>query len=261
MTPPHDPRRRDGTLSSSMRTRGLPRLRHDWTGDFDAMMAGVLPGYDDAPYAFARYGDGEAAIISERPYRTKADGWTYPGGYSDISKYLATSLMCSLPGYYIGLPSPTFEPKHLEELLRFVRLPHECLTWSKIFIDTNHKRFKALLSRFIDHCMVVSSAPGADVLVPSNGVNPFCGDAVIDHCVDEVRGATCPILVAAGPLSNLIIYRYWSEQAPECRQTIIDVGSAIDEHIKGRGGRVRKYSKLEHRRRDWVPFIGGVPDV
>jgi len=245
----------------NVNTIDLPRLRHNWNEDFDAMMAGVLPGYDDAPYAFARYGDGEAAIISERKYRTKADDWTYPGGYSEMSQHLCNTLTANTPGYYIGLPSPTYEPKYLEELVRYVRVPHNRITWAKIFIDTNYKRFKAKMPSFIERCVVVSPSPMADIFVPPNGVNPYCGDAIIDNIVTQLKRITVPVLVAAGPLSNIIIYRYWSKQPADSRQTILDVGSAIDEHPKGRGRRIRTYSRLQHKRRDWAPFIGGVPDV
>ena len=237
----------------------FPRYRQRWRDDFYAVLAGLMPGYQGSPCAFVRYGDGEAAIIAGRKYQTRADGWKYPGGYSDISKHLCNSLCCSLPGYSLGLPSPTYEQEHLQELLPFVRVPYDRITWSKILIDTNYPKLLGKLPQFIGDCAVVGSSPKADFFVPANGVDPFIGDEPINAIVAELRREQRPILVSAGPLSNIIIHRYWSLQAGDTRQTIIDIGSAIDKYLKGRV--VRVYSKLKHKSRDWAPFIGGVPDV
>lgn len=237
----------------------LPRCEQRWRDDFRELIAGVMPGYAGWPYAFVRYGDGEAAIISGRKYQTRADGWKYPGGTSEISNGLASSLCCNMPGYYVGLPSPTFELKHLQELLPLVRVPADRITWSKIFIDTNYRLFRDALPHFFDHCVTVASSPNAHFFVPPNGVNPYWGDRDLNYLVGELQHMTRPILVSAGPLTKIIIHRYWSQQPVNLRQVILDVGSAIDACMKGRT--VRKYSHLQHRSRDWAPFLGGMVDV
>ncbi|HEV3003349.1 MAG TPA: glycosyltransferase, partial [Pirellulales bacterium] len=48
-----------------------------------------------------------------------------------------------------------------------------------------------------------------------------------------------PILVSAGPAACIVVHKYWQRATPERRQTIVDVGSAIDELTKGR--KTRQY--------------------
>jgi hypothetical protein len=236
-----------------------PILRQDFSADFAAMLSGVMPGYEGKPYAFVRYGDGEAAIIAGRSYRTQADGWTYPGGFETISARLCNSLCCSLPGYYVGLPSPTYEPDYLADLMPFVRVPYDRITWAKIFVDSNYRHFRDHLPIFFKRCAVVSSSPSSEYVVPANGVHPYWGDVHLARLIKQLRRESRPILVAAGPLSNVIIHHYWQSQPDANRVVILDVGSAIDLAVKGHT--VRVYSRLHHQSQDWAQFIGSVADM
>jgi hypothetical protein len=60
------------------------------------------------------------------------------------------------------------------------------------------------------------------------------GRTDIDAIVERLLGVERPILLAAGPASCVIAHKYWMRADPRRRQTIVDVGSAIDELTKGR---------------------------
>jgi len=77
---------------------------------------------------------------------------------------------------------------------------------------------------------VFVASEGGDYWVPDDVLNSsFDIDALVARLLNVDR----TILVSAGPAAAIIIHRYWQRAAPEKRQVIVDVGSAIDELTKG----------------------------
>lgn len=195
----------------------------DHHADFDALMRAT------EPFAFVRFGDGEAAIVEGNDYRSFADKWTAKGKVW-LRDELRQSLEVDLDGWHVGLPPACCLSRSLS-LRALATVPLERQTFATLFLHANLSRSPELLEHF-RHPVIVSSRhsePGA-ITVPSNGVSsPWDVDAVVDELL-LVRER--PILLAAGPCSNIIALRYWLRQAPEHRLPIIDMGSALD-YAKG----------------------------
>jgi len=183
------------------------------------------------PFAFARFGDGERAICEGRFVQAQ-DGWSYSGEQSQFAADLNAALRFNAPNYCLGISDACCDAASKEWYLRQITLPLEQLTFANIFVNWNYRRFRQL---DLNGMAIVSSGHG-DFRVPDDLV---CGNFDIDALVTQLLAVDRPILVAAGPASCIIVHKYWLRADPARRQTIVDVGSAIDEMTKGR--KTRQY--------------------
>lgn len=152
------------------------KFTQDFARDFDELAQNLL---DDQkpPFALVRFGDGEAAILADRPYQTKMDGWRWPGpgGMSEaerrgfrieqagvagggdagnvateqvshasrvIQDRLAGSAGYDGDDWFMGLPCPNHEPDNHEIVRQFVRVPPARQTYAKILSDDNYRAWK-----------------------------------------------------------------------------------------------------------------------
>lgn len=229
----------------------------EFTADFDRVLA------HDKPFALVRFGDGELALIDGRAHQS-ADAWRTLGP-SWLRKELVDSLRCELPGWHVGLPPICCIGGGLK-LRASVRVPLARQTFATLFLHANLHRAAEIKARFTD-AIVVGSWFG-DVRIPADGVTVAWD---VDAVVAKLLEVDKPILLAAGPCANLIALRYWTRQAPEKRQTIIDVGSALDvlegkqtrhyhgtmtKHVCVYGSRQAK--QLPMRRTKLIRPIGGM---
>lgn len=172
------------------------------------------------PFAFIRFGDGEHAIIAGQPHRS-ADAWSTVGS-TWIRAELKETLSADLDGFCLGLPPPCCLLKGLG-LRALVEAPINRQTVATLFMHGNLPRALELRDRFAGAVEV--SARYGDIRVPEDGVTQ---EWDVDAVVTQLLAVDRPILLAAGPLSNIIAYRYWTRQDPKLRQTILDVGSVLD---------------------------------
>lgn len=187
--------------------------RHD--RDFDAVLEA------EEPFALVRYGDGEASLITKKPY-VSADQWRTDAsrGESWITPFLIESMEFVDDRYCVGIPMACCLAKYVT-LANRIQTPESRLTFATIFLHANLSRIDELFHRY--DAIVVGQHGGIEV--PKDGVSsPWDLDSV----VEELLGIDRPIFVAAGPCAKVIIHRYWTRQDPSRRQTIIDVGSAVD---------------------------------
>lgn len=218
--------------------------------DFDQLAAGLIPSPTNPglPFAFSRYGDGEAAIMFGKCHRAKSDGWDWRGQQPQLSNLLLDSLHCTTYGYYIGIVAESHDSASHHDLLKHCRLPDESVTFAEIFNFSNYKRFRELPLR--DRCFWVGPSK-CDADVPADAVmTGWDWKPLVKYLVANVRK---PIIVAAGPLANVIVHQYWLATAnkPSARQTIVDVGSAISQVIHSR--RTRQYHHAGHHLASWSP--------
>jgi 2-polyprenyl-3-methyl-5-hydroxy-6-metoxy-1,4-benzoquinol methylase len=177
------------------------------------------------PFAFVRFGDGERAICEGRRVECQ-DGWTFAGATTPFAADLNASLRFNDPDYFIGISDSCCDLSAHQWLLKQVSVPLSQLTYANIFVNWNYRRFRQLdLNGFA----IVANGV-ADFWVPGDLV---CGNYDIDALVTQLVEINRPILLAAGPASCIIAHKYWLRADPARRQTIIDVGSAIDEKTKG----------------------------
>lgn len=194
------------------------RFEQDFERDFEKI---DLYG---KPFALARFGDGECAICTGRKIRV-SDGWSFDGSNVSMANDLREALIADIPGYYLGISCPCCDPAGAQWYRRTVRAPKERLTFANIFVNANYKRFKALN---LSNTVLVSSERG-DFKVPRDAITEgFDYSELLTRLFSVDR----TILVAAGPLSCILIHKYWL-YAPR-PQVIIDIGSTLDPLIYGK---------------------------
>jgi len=213
------PQRLDGSTARRM------RFTQNFITDFDQF------DFRGEPFAFVRFGDGERAICERRPIKAQ-DGWGYDGQHTQFSDDLNASLQFNDPNYYIGISDACCDAASKEWFLRQIRAPLDQVTFANIFVNWNYRRFRQL---DLSGTFIVASV-GGDLTVPDDLVT---GKYDLDAIVEQLLRVDRPMLLAAGPASCIIAHKYWLRADPRKRQTIVDVGSAIDERTKG--ARTRQY--------------------
>lgn len=206
------------------------RFTQDFIKDFGQL------DFNGEPFALARFGDGERGFCMGRPTPC-CDGWYYDGSDTPYALKLRETVRADLPGYYIGISCPCCDPESHKWYLENVRAPLWRVTYANIFVNGNYKRTKKLLKRLFRTGVALVSSKGGDYTVPENAINP---EFDYSGLLEELFRVDRPILVAAGPLANILVYEYW-RLAPR-KQTIVDIGSVLDRKIQGR--RTRGYQKL-----------------
>lgn len=231
-------------------------MRPRFTQDFAADFAQIVTA--DEPFALSRFHDGEYALLNGIDYDAKS-GWSVDG-----PSWLQFSLQESLledpgEGYYVGISPPCDSSEAAAYYRKELKLPKSRITFATVFQQANYKKVGQLLRRFRNPILV--ACKNADVMVPENGVRKSWDiDRVVKQLLQPNPGdESRPIFVAAGPCANVIIHRYWKQQDPEKRVTIIDIGSALDESIHGRA--TRRFHEVDSSERnhvcgweDWKPY-------
>ena len=217
---------RQTTASLPSSKRPVMRFTQDFRTDFDQF---DLHG---PPFAFVRFGDGERAICRGKPL-VSCDGWDYDGRTSRFANDLYAALTCDAPDYYLGISDGCCDREARDWFLERRRVPLDRVTFANIFVNGNYPRFRRLdLSR-----TALVSSIGGDFTIPEHVIN---SDFNFDGLVDQLLAVDRPILFAAGPASCVLIHQYWI-RAGANRQAVIDIGSALDEVLKGRKTRGYHY--------------------
>lgn len=198
------------------------KLALDHARDFDAILNA------QEPIALVRFGDGEASIIAGLAHKAANNEWAVAKGETWLRIPLMRSLLGAGEGYCVGLPPGCCLRKHIG-LHQRARVPHDQRTFATIFLHANLARVPELLDRY--NPLVVG--PRGEIQIPEHAVGIGCD---LDAIVADLLTVDRPMVVAAGPLANILIDRYWKRQPPDKRQTILDIGSALDFH-QGRASR------------------------
>jgi 2-polyprenyl-3-methyl-5-hydroxy-6-metoxy-1,4-benzoquinol methylase len=209
--------RQHGNPESPPPSRGPLRFTQDFIRDFEQF------DFHGRPFAFTRFADGERALCMGQPING-CDGWTFPGGDSRLADQLNEALRFAAPDYYLGISDSCCDRAARDWYLQQIRVPLDQITFANIFVNWNYRRFRQLDLRRT----VLVASQGGDFTVPADILaTPFDLDALVDRLLTVDR----PILVSAGPAAEIIIHKYW--QRAVRKQTIVDVGSAVDERCKG----------------------------
>lgn len=206
-------------------------------------------------HAFARFHDGEYALLRGEPYRARS-GWRVDGP-TWLQRPLEDALAYRAPGYIVGISPPCDLPRECawyRGRTRGTRASRD-LTYATLFMHSNYPAARAKLSAMLDAGAVLVSCKGGDVKVPT-GVH---GSWDIDEIVRRLASVDRPILLCCGPAAAVIVHRYCLAVAPELRQPIIDAGATLDHRIHGKATReyqrdasaLRQHvCKLDH----WQPW-------
>lgn len=200
------------------------------------------------PFALSRFGDGELAILTGQRIGNKE--FQYPGGERTFSRKLWQSFLYDGMDYYTGIVCPCCMNEFDFEYMRTKSgRDEEHLTWNNIWVNANHAAFLSdIVPLFAERTvMMVSSEAGNVSALPfpvfahvPTLPNAWMGaDQYVKTCLETVeRDGPDLVLVAAGPLSEVLIHEMHRAD-PE--RTYLDVGSALDQFLFGRG--TRGYSK------------------
>lgn len=200
-----------------------------------------------APFAFARYGDGEFQAILGHSGRTK-DGQTYTAA---LREGLTKSLL--FPGEYLHAVGPMATRMHGPELVRWLEAYSIHLKWydTEVFLEASIEgRLKpfmeALRGRkvmyFGPHHLkrMEEFLPGlrfweCEAREAYGGVDRLFGSAVQSSETHDV------MLFSCGPTSKVLIHRLHQDFP---KLTLIDIGSLFDPYF---GRQSRSYMS----RYDW----------
>lgn len=223
-------------------------LALDHRRDFDALLR------SNEPLALVRFGDGEGALLTGKAHVAANDEWTARAGHHWITDDLRASLVRNSPGYCVGLP-PNCCLREYVVLHEQARAPLGQRTFATLFLHGNLHRMRELYERYKP--IVVGNV--GQIRVPKRIVESGCID--LDAIVEQMLQAERPMFVSAGPLANLLIDRYWQRQRIERRQTVLDVGSALDVFLTGKPTRYYHEGKLlsHHCELAAAPLMAGRP--
>jgi hypothetical protein len=180
------------------------------------------------PVALVRFGDGEYHLLNSEAYAARS-GWTLARP-SWIRERLRASLVASLPNYWVGISPPCDWPLGTAYYRPLVKA-HK--TFATVFSHANYHAFRQMVAPKgpLAGACIVGPGKKADHQVPLDGVNRKWD---LDGLVDRLLSETRPILVAAGPCACVVVHEYWRRCPDGDRQTILDVGAAIDPILHGK---------------------------
>jgi hypothetical protein len=236
-------------------------FKQDFTTDFDAIAAALHLGYAGPPIALSRFGDGEYAILQNMVHNAKSDGWEWGGQENhEFQDLLRHSLIAGswLDDYYVGISAANHHPRahawYMGQLLGD-NVPLSKITFASLFIFSNYDRFLPLIDS-MDRFITVGGSDRCDYQTPRSPSDPAWKNSASEIvCELQKIDLVDAILVSAGPWASILIHRYWQMTESDRRNTIIDVGSAMDEKMRGR--RSRQYHNPYSVHRSWVPRFNG----
>lgn len=184
-------------------------------------------------YAFARFHDGELALLRGEPYRARS-GWSVDGP-TWLSEPLAAALEYRDPRYVVGISPPCDLPQATAWYRKHTRgrKTSQDLTYATLFMHANYPAARAKLSALVDAGAVVVSCRGGNVTVPRGIRQPWDIDDIVARLVESKT----PILLACGPAAAVIVHRYCLATDGSSRQPILDVGAALDQRLHGKATR------------------------
>eukprot|EP00727_Mastigamoeba_balamuthi_P005683 m51a1_g1734 hypothetical protein (300) ;mRNA; f:160137-161210 len=237
------------------RARAVPRDPAEWPFILAHLYCGV-------PTSFIRYGDGEFMLISGRSVGSPpTDRWTWPGGPSLLGDDIRQSLAEPPRGieHYAALGCFTW----ISNFSPYVKVPTRYLSTATAFINENYAAFKEELARWTraftretSPFIIVGNA-GCNasralqwahdfVALPDEG--PVLWQSLRQVFLSQFEALARAhsgrvFLLSGGPLAKAIAYHM---ALANTNNSYIDMGSALDEHLKGI--RTRHYQKLLHDR-------------
>ncbi len=208
----------------------------DFRGDLEALIAKVERR---EPFAFARYADGEYAVLKGQPIKGM-DGWEMKPEYENLRAHIWKSLDHIEDNYFYGISCPCCDsPKHDWFKQHMYDKHSDNLTYSNLFVNGNYKRFKEWIPTLnVEDVKVVSCEMPKGCEWGWHPIEPTAL-ALYNYDIEYYKeqwkyfasGSSRIYLISAGPLSEIIIH--WMYEANPTN-TYIDVGSAIDEFTKGK---------------------------
>lgn len=217
-------------------------------------------------FAISRCADGEAAVLKNETIGNK-DGWLYKKNKNlTFRSDLRKSLLCLDKNFVYGISSRSVDEKNYLFLKKFVRQDLQDITFSDIWVNANYVLFNELFLKTLNQTekkITFITNPKAKFTVLKQSINikeviPIKGNCVAYweknraylKSLMDLKASLSEneiFLVAAGPLTNIIIYEMWHVNR---NNIYLDIGSTLDPIIFQRLS--RNYHKPDHPDRNVV---------
>lgn len=217
-------------------------------------------------FAISRYADGEASVLKNITIGNK-DGWLYKKDKNLIFRSdLRKSLTCVDKNFVYGISSPNVDEKNYLFLKKLIQQNLSYITFSDIWVNANYDLFTELFFSTLNDTkkqIIIVTNPKANIgklkeflnikeLIPvkGNGVQYWEKNRNYLKALLDLKASLNEhmiFLVAAGPLSNIIIYEMWQINR---HNTYLDIGSTLDPILFNRQS--RSYHQADHPHRKFV---------
>ncbi len=211
-------------------------------------------------FAISRCADGEAGVLRNETIGNK-DGWLYKKNVDLVFRSdLRKSLTCRDDNFVYGISSRNVDERNYLFLRKFIQQDLSCLTFSDIWVNANYDLFNEVFLETLNRTkkdIIVVTNPKAKIgrleesmrikdLIPVKGncvkywvKNKEYFKAVLD--LGASLNEKVIFLIAAGPLSGIIIFHMWNVNR---NNIYLDIGSALDPIMFNRAS--RNYHKVDH---------------
>jgi hypothetical protein len=199
------------------------------------------------PFAYARYADGEVALMQGRSVGVHSqahtvDRWTAPDQLTVVGVELLNSLTHEEDNYYYAISGVNDSLSDYEFLTS--KLKTKNLTFANLWINANYQRMKMFFSSLENPVYVICNQTAKPENFPFKVVDifPFPDDCVaywiqfgehyirqLTEYISQIQYQT--VFVSAGPISEILIHRMYLANP---NNQYVDVGSSIDEFVHGR---------------------------
>ena len=212
--------------------------------DFDYFWKRIF--IDKIPTVFARYADGEAALIRGKAIGpdsmvARVDGWSSPSNIlTTLGADLRTTIKRIHQNYFYAISCSCCDQPTRDFLLSIIPAKKSQLTYANLWINGNYNLFIQKLSTIQEKVYLIANIKGQDNIfpfekdyfsVPNDCINYWNTNKlnIKDSLTKKFSGLNNPlVLVAAGPMTELLVDHLWKIN-PTGRY--VDVGSALDEFI------------------------------
>ncbi len=206
----------------------------DYRDDCDTLLRAWR---DREPFAFARFGDGEAFILAGNEgfnvENLETESWRSGDVTPEFRERLLAAISHDEEGYHVGLFARRKARDRWKWYAKYVhepvRVPRERRTFAEVFSYRNWGKFTPEDCR---GCVLVCSKPKPDLpdvevlLVPRDDAWKLDPADAVQALLEKDK----PVLVAAGPLGSVLVHEYWRQGG---RNPIMNIGSIFDPQIHG----------------------------
>lgn len=198
------------------------------------------------PFAFSRFGDGEASLmmgngISRNTQAWVVDRWEAPVGESAFGEELRKSFSHTEDNFHYGLPTVNC-PIHqggVQYLLENCKSAN--ISFAALWINANYNSWKGFINSLTKEVVVIANKkpsspfpfPSVDYSFIDNCVLAYEADnTVFDKYIQlALEYDNTTFFISAGPAACILVSKMY--QLNPSNQ-YIDVGSALDEYVYGK---------------------------
>jgi hypothetical protein len=200
----------------------------------------------DKNFAYARYADGEVALMKGNPIGNNSqayvvDNWAAPPTLTKVGKQLLETLNHTESNYYYAISSDT-DWKDDSLFLRS-RLTTPNITFANLWINANYQKMKKFYTSLNKEVYLICNEKASKNVFPFTVAELFpfpnnCvhywenfGDDYIKSLLEYTSNVSDKtFFISAGPVSEILIHKMF-ESNPN--NQYLDVGSSIDEYVHG----------------------------